>query len=250
MSVTTLDSTAVVAKASGDSVTALTVGKHLSAATASHTRDYWTIERWCPDITQSEQFSDCVFTKADIKLPATGISTIDFSVIGLNSDTSASQYFTTPADVTTSACFAAVNAAAYVAGTKVAVITAMDIVIDGGSTSVGAALGANVAPDITPGKLVVMGNMTIALTDAAFRDYFRNETEVSVIAAFTTDNTAAAAVMSIIMPRVKINGAAYDDGAKAIFQTVPFKALENTGGGLTTTDSLRTTITIQDSSFV
>jgi hypothetical protein len=53
------------------------------------------------------------------------------------------------------------------------------------------------------------------------------------------------------MPRVKVGGAGKDDGEKGIVQTMPFTALFDTGAGAdkgaTATDSLATTLSIQDS---
>jgi hypothetical protein len=81
------------------------------------------------------------------------------------------------------------------------------------------------------------------------RDYFNNETEISVVAAFTTDNTATSDVMVFNMPRVKVGGATKDDGEKGLVMTMPYVALENTAGGSGTSSHL-TTISIQDSAFV
>lgn len=244
-----LDGTAVVADAAGDSVTFTPVGKSVFIPTSAHTRDYWTLEHNFVDITQSEQFTDCVLAAMNIKLPATGMATIEFPVLGLNMDTSTAAYFTTPTAASTGDILAAVNGAVYVNGVAVALITSMDININGNATSVGGVVGSNVAPDITPGSIAVTGSMTVLLQDATMRDYFVNETEVAVIAAFTTNNTATAGVQTFIMPRVKVGGAGKDDGEKGIVMTMPFTALEYTAGGTGTAHNA-TTITIQDSAAV
>lgn len=248
MTGTMLDGVAVVAKAAGDSVTA-TSSKSVSIPLTSHTKDYWTIEHVFTDITQSEQFKDCVFTKMDIKLPPTAISTVDFGVIGLDVDYSASAYFTTPTAVTTTGNLAAVNGALYVSGTKVGTVTGFDVSIDNGSTSVGAVVGANVAPDVTSGVFKVTGNATVLFQDATMRDMFNAETEASIIGVFTASNTANAGYQSIVIPRVKFGAAGIDDGVKALTMTMPFTALLNSSGG-TGTSSNNTTITLYDSNFV
>jgi hypothetical protein len=243
-----LDGTAVVADAAGDSVTFTPVGKSVYIPTTAHTRDYWTIEHNYADIVQSEQFTDCVFGTMNVQLPATGMATIDFPVIGLNMDTSTAAYFTSPTAVSSGNILAAVNGAVYVAGVAVGYITGMDLSVNGNVTSVGGVVGSNVAPDITPGSFDVTGNMTVLFQDATMRDYFKNETEVSVIAAFTSANTATADVMVFSMPRVKVGGASKDDGEKGLIMTMPFTALENTAGG-TGTSTVASTIVIQDSSI-
>lgn len=248
MTGTMLDGVAVGAKAAGDSVTA-TSSKGVSIPLTSHTKDYWTIEHAYTDITQSEQFIDCVFTKMDIKLPPTAISTVDFSVIGLDMDTSQAAYFTTPTAVTSTGVLAAVNGALYIAGTKVATVTGLDVSIDNGATAVGAVVGSNVSPDVTSGIFRVTGNMTVLFQDAVVRDYFDNETEVSLIAAFTASNDPGAAYNSIVIPRLKVGGSSKDDGVKALVLTVPFTALLNSAGGAGTSSNA-TTCTIYDSAFV
>ena len=249
MTVTTLNKTDIVAEASGASVTATSLGKHISIPATGHTRDYWTIEHDFADITQAEQFTDCVIGNMDIKLPPTGLSTIDFTVVGLDMDTSTSAYFTTPTATATGAILSSVNGAIYIAGAKVATITGFDISVNGNVASLGAVVGADVAPDVQVGRLAVSGNMTVFFQDATMRDYFNNETEVSIVAAFTTDNTDSADVISYIMTKVKVGGATKDDGEKGLVMTMPFTALEDTDGGAATA-TFPTTLTIQDSAYV
>lgn len=247
MTGTMLDGVAIGAKAAGDSVTAVS-SKYVSIPLTAHTKDYWTIEHAFADITQSEQFTDCVFTKADIKLPPTAISTVDFAVIGLDMDTSTAAYFTTPTAVTSTGTLAAVNGSLYVAGTKVATVTGFDVSIDNGATAVGAVVGSNVSPDVTSGTFKVTGNATVLFQDAVMRDYFDLETEASIIGVFTASNSANAAYVSIVLPRVKFGGASKDDGVKALSLTMPFTALLNSAGG-TGTSSHATTVTLYDSAF-
>lgn len=244
-----LDGTAVTADAAGDDVTFTPLGKSVFIPTSAHTRDYWTIEHNFADITQAEQFTDCVLSSMNINLPATGMATVEFPVLGLDMDTSGAAYFTTPTAASSGDILAAVNGAVYVQGVAVALITSMDVNINGNAASVGGVVGSNVAPDITPGSISVTGSMTVLFQDATMRDYFVNETEVSVVAAFTTNNTATAGVMTLTMPVVKVGGAGKDDGEKGIMMTMPFTAVENTAGGAGTAHNA-TTITIQDSAAV
>lgn len=241
-----LDGTAVVADAAGDTVTFTPLGKSVYIPTSAHTRDYWTLEHNFADITQSEQFTDCMLASMNVSLPASGMATVEFPVLGLNMDTSTAAYFTSPTAASSGDILAAVNGAVYVQGVAVALITSMDISINGNAASVGGVVGSNVAPDITPGAIDVSGSMTVLLQDATMRDYFDDETEVSVVCAFTTNNTATADVMTFTMPVVKVGGAGKDDGEKGIVMTMPFTAVENTAGGTGTAHNA-TTITILDS---
>lgn len=242
-----LDNVAFVAKAAGDSVTIAEVGKHVAIPASGHTRDYWTIEHNFADIVQSEQFTDCVFSGMNVKLPASGMATVDFNVMGLNMDTSTSAYFTAPTAASSGAVLAAVNGAVYVQGTKVGLITGMDFTVNGNMSAPGGIVGSNVDPDIFPGMIDVSGNMTVLFTDAVMRDYFINETEVSIIAVFTAGNTANADFQSHIFPRIKVGGSSKDDGNKGLTMTMPFTALEFTAG---TAGVIPTTYWTQDSLYV
>jgi len=249
MSVVALNKTDIVAETAGASVTALTVGKHISVPTSGHTRDYYTIEHLFSDISQSEQFVDCVIGSVDVKMPPTGLSTIDFPIVGLDMDTGTSAYFTSPTASSSGDTLAAVNGSVYISGSPVATITGFDVSINGNAASIGAVVGSNIAPDVQVGKVKVTGNMTVLFQDTIMRDYFNNETEVSIVATMTGDNTDTAESVTFILPRVKIGGASKDDGEKGLVMTMPFSALENTTGG-TGTDSFNTTVTVQDSAYV
>lgn len=244
-----LDGVAFGAKAAGDTVTIAEVGKHIAIPQSAHTRDYYTIEHNFSDITQSEQFTDCVISQMDVKLPATGMATIDFNVMGLNMDTSTSAYFTSPTAASSGAVLAAVNGALYVQGTKVALITSLDFSVNGNMSAPGGIVGSNVDPDIFPGAIDVTGNMSVLFSDATMRDYFLNETEVSIIAVFTAGNTANADFQSHVFHRVKVGGASKDDGEKGLTMTMPFNSLENTSGG-TGASTIATSYWQQDSAYV
>jgi hypothetical protein len=249
MTVARLDGQPVVAKVETGAVTIASVGKHTFVPQSGQTRDYYTIEHNFKDIVQAEQFTDCVIDSLDVKLPATGMATVDFGVKGLNMTTSTAGYFTSPSPVSTGAALAAVNGAVYMAGVPIALITGLNVSVKGNYAPIGGVVGSNVDPDILPGAVEVSGQATVLFTDATVRDYFINETEVSLYAVFTAGNTPGADFVAISMPRVKMGGASKDDGEKGLVLTVPFTALENVTGG-SGTNSHATTIAIQDSLFV
>lgn len=246
MTVYALDGVAIGAKAAGDSVTALTPGKSNYIPITGHARDYWTIEHSHEDLVQSEQFVDCAITTMAVKLPATGMATIDFGIMGLNMTTGTASVFTSPTAVSTGNVLAAANGAVFVQGVKVGNITSIDFNVNGNYSVPGGVVGTNQDPDIFPGMIDVTGNMSVLFDSVTMRDYFLAETEVTVVAAFTDGNTAAAGFQSWVFPVVKVNGADKDDGEKGLTMTMPFVALENTAGG-TGTNSVNTTVWVQDS---
>ena len=245
----TVNGTALTAEGPITGCTITVMGKKVWIPTTGHTRDYWTIEHSFADIAQSEQFRDCVFGDMNIKLPASGMATIDFPMKGISMDAGTTGYFTTPTAASTGAVLAAVNGAVYVQGVAAGYITAFDISVKGNLTTSGGVVGSNVEPDIMPGAIDVTGTCTVLFTDAVMKNYFINETEVSLSAVFTASGAANAAFTAITLPRVKFSGATKDDGEKGLLLTMPFTALENINGGagLATTD---TTMIVQDSAFV
>jgi hypothetical protein len=250
-----LDGLAGYAKIAGDAVTATGVGKKTWTPTTGHTEDWFSIEHAFTDVDLSEVFWDLKVNTMAVKLPATGLATIDFGMMGLNHTNKAagdSPYFSAVLAAATGGVLAAVNGALYVQGTKIALLTGLDFDVAGNLSSE-AVVGSNVKPDIFDGRVVVKGNMSVFFEDATFRDYFINETEISVNCVFTDDNSATADFLAFTMPRVKVGGASKDDGEKGIIQTMPFVALFNTAGGAdtgaTATNALATTLSVQDSTL-
>lgn len=247
LTVQTLNGTTLTTEGPIASSTVTFPGKKTWVPQSAHTRDYYTIEHFYGDIGQSEYFQDCVVTGMNLKLPATGIATVDFPIMGLNMLTGSSAYFTTPGAAPTGELLTAVNGAIYVAGAKVGTITSLDISVTGNYSAPGGVVGSNFDPDIFPGVVEATGSMSVLFDSITLRDLFVNETAFSIFAVFTTQNTAASPFLSVVMTNVKAGGASKDDGEKGLTMTMPFIASENTTGS--TTD-LATTISIQDSAFV
>jgi len=248
MTGTMLDGVAVGAKAAGDSVTCTVQGKKNWIPSTGHLREYYTIEHAYSDITQSEVFTDCVISQAMLKMPASGMNTIEFPILGLNMTTGTTAYFTTPTAAVGTGVTAAANGALYIGGVVVGLVTGLDITLNGNYSTPGGVVGSNVEPDIFQGSIDVTGNATVLFQDGTFRDYFLNETEVSLIAVFTTANTASADFFGVTMSRLKFGGASKDDGEKGLTLTMPFTALLNTAGGAAVAN-LGTTISFQDSTM-
>ena len=250
-----LDGDAAAAKIAGDAVTFTGVGKKTWIPTTAHTNNWFTIEHNYSDIDLSEIFYDVKPTTMSIALPPSGMSTIDFAMMGLNYTaygTGDSPYFTAVLPSSTGGVLAAVNGALIVEGTQVALLTGLSIEVNGNHTSE-PVVGSNVKPDLFNGRLSVSGSMTVFFEDETFRDYFDDEIEITIAGAFTTSNDSEADFLSFCLPRVKVGGATKDDGEKGIVQTMPFQALFDTGAGAetgaTATDTIATTISIQDSTL-
>jgi hypothetical protein len=238
---------AVVSRVIGDTVTIAAVGKKTWIPQSAQTRDYYTIEHAFTDITQSEYFTDCVITGMKLNLPATGMATADFNVMGLNMTPGTTPFFTAPAAASTGGILAAVNGILLIGGVQVGLVTGLSIDVNGNYSAPGGVVGANTDPDIFPGSVDVTGQATVYFQDAVMKNYFINETEVEMIAVLSATQAVNSPFTSIVMPRVKFAGATKDDGEKGLMLTMPFTALELTGGSAV---DLATTISIQDSAFV
>lgn len=249
LAIRTLNGTDVAVKAAGDSVTIAVAGRKIHTPASGHTREYYTIEHFFADVGQSELFKDCVFTGATISLPATGLATVEFPIMGLDMTTGVAEYFTAPGASPAGPVVAAVNGVLIVGGVVVANITGLTITVNGNYSVPGGVVGANVDPDIFPGPIDVSGSLTVLFVNGTLRDQFLNETEGNIVAVLTGDNTATAPFIAFNMPRTKLGGATKDDGNGGLSQTMPFTALENMAGGATAT-SLQTTLSIQDSAFI
>jgi hypothetical protein len=75
-----------------------------------------------------------------------------------------------------------------------------------------------------------------------------NETEGSLIGAFTASNAPAADFTAFVMSRIKYTGSTKNDGNAGLTLTMPYVALENVNGGAAVAN-LQTTLSIQDSQF-
>lgn len=234
---------AVAVSAAGASTTIAAVGKVAYVPATGQLDDSFTIEHWYSDIAQSEQFIGCRISKVDVKLPSTGMATADFGVTGKDMVTGSSAYFASPAAQTTTGVLAAVNGAVFVGSTQVGLITSLDLSINGNHTT-DAVVGSNTTPDVFEGTVDVSGTMSIYFQDATFRDMFLNETEASIVAAFTTANSGTADFIAFTLPRVKLGSATKSDGQKGIVMSASFTALRPVSAPSGTYD---TTIAIQDS---
>lgn len=255
MTVVTLNGTAMFAEGPIASTTVTVQGKKTWVPTSGHTDKSFSVEHWFPDVPASELFTGVKMTQVAVDLPPSGMATVNWTAMGQDlADTVAkrvggvalnAQYFTSPTAASTGASLASVNGIVRLAGGQVVTLTGLSLNVAANFTG-DPVVGSNVVPNQFPGRVVITGQATMYFDNTTVRDAFVNETEVDLVAVFTTDNTATADFVSFVLPRVKIGGASKDDGEKGIVQTLPFQALLNVAGG-TGLATERTTLSIQDS---
>lgn len=240
-----LNGVAMVAEGPIAGCTLTVIGKKTWAPLTGHTNLSYSIEHWFSDVTLSEVFSGCQPTTIDLQLPPTGLATISIGFVGKDITTAASEYFTTPTAATSTGLTAAVNGLVLVNGTAVAALTGLSMQIQSNRTG-DPVVGSNTIAVQFPGRIMVSGQATAYFEDATLRDAFLNETEMSIMFALASDNTATSKFVSFVLPRCKLGGAAKSDGEGGIVQTIPFTALLPSTGG-SGIDREQTTISIQDS---
>jgi hypothetical protein len=239
LTVVPLNGVALVAEGPIAAATVTVPGRITYVPQTGHLDQLITFEHWHSDLSLSERFDDCKVNQVDFAFPPQGMSTIGVQILGKDVFTGGAQYFTSPTGETTSGILAAPNGIMVAQGVAVQVLTGFSISVKGNMTAE-PVCGSNVYADITEGQV------TALFESAAMRDFFFNESEVSLMAALPSSPLAASEFMSLVLPRVKLSDASKDDGDKAIVQTLPFTALENVSGGAGQA-SERTTIWVQDS---
>jgi hypothetical protein len=247
MTAMTLDGSPVADDAAGDGVTFTLKGKKTWVPLSGHTNDMYTIEHFYSDINESEAFDSCRLAAMNINLPSTGYATIDLEFLGRDMATQTGAYFTNPTAAVVGSALVAVNGVIVVDGEAVGIVTGLTI-SGNANASTGEVVGSNVSPDVFMGSVDVTGNITAYFMNTTLRDMFKNETEASVMCAFTADNTPSAEFMTFVMPRIKAGGATKDDGEKGLVITMPYTALLNIAGSQAGAATLATTLAIQDSS--
>lgn len=245
LTVMPLNGVALVAEGPIAASTWTSIGKTTYIPTTGHTDLSYSIEHYHGDLTLSELFTGCKVNQIDIAMPPQGMSTIGMQFLGADLTTAGAAYYTSPTVETSTGIMAAVNGILAIQGAKIATLTGLNFSIKSGMSGE-AVIGSSTFADITEGLVLVDGQFTALFAGATERDYFINETEVSLIAALSASSAAAADFMSFSFPRIKVGGADKSDGPKSLVQTFPFTALYNSAGGAST-NSEQSTFAMQDS---
>lgn len=226
--------------------TLVTQGKVNYIPLTSHITRSFSYEKWYADLAKSETYTGLRPTNTSIKIPPTGLATIDIDVIGQDMIPAAAQYFTAATAALTTGLMVSVNGAVRVAGALQGSITGMELVIKSPWNS-DPVVGTNVLPETVPDTVTVSGSMTVNFDSVTLRDAFLNETEVEVVFAVCSDGTAAPSAMSFCLPRVKLGSCdKTDEGGKYVSCTINFEALLYGSSG---TKYEQTTIWMQDTTL-
>jgi hypothetical protein len=246
MTVRVLSGTPLVVEGPIATVTAVVTGKQTLAPLTAHTDDSYTVEEWYSDIAQSEVYTGMKVGTMNVQLPSTGLVTCDFSFMGKDlTQVGTSQYFTSPTASGTTSTLASVSGALIVNGAAVALITSLDFTVERAMENA-TVVGSNSIADMFTGRIKVNGNISTYFQDAVFRDYFKDETVVSIVVAVTGGQGKTDDVISFVLPKVKLGSFDKADAENGIVASQSFQALLNSD---VATGLPATTIMIQDTSI-
>ena len=227
---------------------AAVVGKQTFAPLTGHTSDSFTVEEFYGGgVNVSEVHAGNKVGSIAVQLPASGFCTIDVSFMGKGMmKTGNTQHFATAAAASTTGLTVGISGSVLVNGVPAGVITNASFNLDRGLESA-VVVGSRYAADIFDGRVNVTGDFSTYFENSVYRDYFINETKISLVFALTTGSEANAEVISFVLPSVKLGSTSRNDGEAGIVQDHSFQALLNT---VTTGGLPATTLLVQDSSLL
>lgn len=248
LTVRTFDENTLTAEGPIAAAGASVVGKQTFAPLTGHTSDSFTVEEFYGGgVNVSEVHTGNKVGSVAVQLPASGFCTVDFTFMGKGMmQTGASQHFATATAASTTGLTVGVSGSVLVNGVPAGVITNASFNIDRGLEPA-VVVGSKYAADIFDGRINVTGEFSTYFENEVYRDYFIDETKISLVFALTTGSEANAEVISFVLPSVKLGSSSRNDGETGIVQDHSFQAILNT---VTTTGLPATTLLIQDTSVV
>lgn len=246
LTVIVLNGTALTAEGPIASATVTVPGKVTYVPETGHTNIYYTVEEWYPDAAVSERNQDVQFGSASIALPGSGNATINFSATGLDQTSDVTAYFTSPTAETTTEALAAANGMLIVNGVPVAVVTDLNIEINGNVNAADPVVGTNIRPDVFRGKVMATGTFTAYFEGGTIPALFTNETATSIVSALSAGSAANADFITFALTAVKLNSSTPDDNETGLKRQYSFRATYNGAGGPALANTA-TTMQIQDS---
>jgi len=202
------------------------------------------IEVFHEDLDIARLYRECRIGSYHLALPATGMGTVEFNVLGrAQFDPVSGPYFTAPAAETNTPVLTAVNGSLYFGTEKVGVATSADMTMNLTPTPA-EVIGQNFSAEIFLGRANLTGTITAFLDSQDLINDFINEAEVSFLLTMTSSSAPDSPAMSIFMPRLKFSTAAVNltgEGGQSV--SFGFQALKYVGSA---PGMPQTTIVISD----
>lgn len=199
----------ITTESAGASVTITVPGKKLQTPSTSHTKDYFTLDDWHPDVSNQTTIKDAVVNTMALDIAPGAHAQVSFGLIGTDATpTGSAQYFTTIAAAPTGSLLAGPNGLLRYNGADSAVVQQVQINLDSGA-DVRAVIGANKSPDVFRESITITGSMSALFDNAATGPLvtFDAETEAPLYIYLFADSTASSEFVIVKLPSVKIMGA-------------------------------------------
>lgn len=213
---------------------------------SAQTDDSFSFEDFHTDISQSEVYSGNKPNDMSITVPEDGNVDFAMNFLGRDITPATSRYFTSPtAETSTQICHSSDGVIIMVASGEIQYATGFSLSLKG-NVAGEPAVGSKLYAAIDQGKALVDGQLSAYFPDAALRDFFLNETTVSLIGIFAGSEAAGADFVGFTLPAVKLNTADKDDGDKPVIRTYTFTSEYYASGGAGQNQE-QTSLYIQDS---
>lgn len=189
----------------------------------------FTLEDGALDITQYRAFTGCMVNTMQISIAPNQMTTATFGIIGKDMTQS-----TTPLDASLTAAsgnepFDSFSGTISEAGSAIAYVNSIDFTLNN-NLNPAFVLGSVSTPQMEFGQSTLEGTMTVYYQDKALIDKFLGETESSL--SIVLDDRVAGKNYTLLMPRIKINGAAVPvSSPQSRLITIPFVALRDSVTG-------------------
>jgi hypothetical protein len=189
----------------------------------------FTVEDGALDITQFRVFTGCMVNTMQMSIAPNQMTTATFGIMGKNMTQSATPLDASLTPASTNEPFDSFSGAINEAGSPIAYVNSIDFTLNNNLNPT-FALGAVATPQMEFGMSTLEGTMTVFYQDAALITKFLNETESSL--SIVLDDRVAGLNYTLLMPRIKINGAAVPVASPASrLLTIPFVALRDSSTG-------------------
>lgn len=189
----------------------------------------FTLEDGALDITQFRAFTGCMVNTMQISIAPNQMTTATFGIIGKNMTQSATALDASLTAASANEPFDSFSGAISEGGSPIAYVNSIDFTLNNNLNPT-FVLGSVTTPQVEFGMSSLEGTMTVFYEDAALITKFLNETASSL--SIVLDDRVAGLNYTLLMPRIKINGAAVPVSSPASrLLTIPFVALRDSSTG-------------------
>lgn len=217
---------AMVAEGPVASATATIPGKYSYLPTSGHVEKMFTVEEWSPDVPYSEVYGDQRVASSVIDIPATGNANLTVQMEGgAMLQHGATVYFTSPTAEPVVPPASGVNGVLRSGGISIPVTSCQ---INFGTPYSGdPTLGSNTLDFKFAETPTLGGSFSAYFTGGELPTIFYDELATTLDLFMPASSDAACEVISISLPRIKLDSADKPGGKGGVVRTYNFSASEN-----------------------